>query len=52
VASGLGVSLGQFKDNTLEIMNTYKLFKQSVLEVSFSPDSTSKGMPVQAFYKP
>jgi hypothetical protein len=52
VASGLGVSLGQFKDNTLEIMKTYKLFKQSVLEVSFSPDSTGKGISVQAFYKP
>jgi hypothetical protein len=52
VASSLGVSLGQFKDNTLEIMKTYKLFEQSVLEVSFSPDIIGKGIPVQAFYKP
>jgi lipoate synthase len=52
VASGLGVILGQFKDNTLEIMKTYKLLKQSVLEVSFSPDSTAKAIPVQAYYRP
>jgi hypothetical protein len=52
VASGLGITLGQFKDNTLEIMKIYKLFKQSVLEVSFSLDSTAKAIPVQAYYRP
>ena len=51
MASGLGVSLGQFKDNTLEIMKSYNLFKQSVLEASFSSDSTGKAIPVQAYYR-
>jgi len=51
VASGLGVSLGQFKDNTLKIMKTYKLFRQSVLEVSFFPDSKTAQLK-QSLYRP